>query len=77
MLGSERVGLESLRGGDVREPVPPSILTFEDPRAFQAKSWWELMRALGVFRLCSYPMLVNHCGKVSFTKVPFYSTVLA
>ncbi|KAG9267398.1 hydroxyproline dehydrogenase [Astyanax mexicanus] len=53
----------------LRTPVPPTLLTFEDPRAFQAKSWWELTRALGVFRLCSFPVLVNHCGKLmSFTR---------
>lgn len=40
-------------------------LTFEDPSAFRAKSWGELIRALGVFRLCSFPVLVNNCGKVS------------
>ncbi|XP_037546926.1 hydroxyproline dehydrogenase [Nematolebias whitei] len=39
-------------------------LTFEDPSAFRAKSWAELIRALGVFRLCSFPVLVNNCGKL-------------
>ncbi|XP_072524186.1 hydroxyproline dehydrogenase [Salminus brasiliensis] len=53
-----------LGGHDHRGPVPPTLLTFEDPRAFQAKSLWELTRALGVFRLCSFPLLVNHCGKL-------------
>ncbi|XP_066521723.1 hydroxyproline dehydrogenase isoform X2 [Hoplias malabaricus] len=55
--------LVSQRVGDLRNPIPPNLLTFEDPRAFKAKTWWELMRALGVFRLCSFPTLVNHCGK--------------
>ncbi len=40
------------------------FLTFEDPQAFKVKSFWELVRALGVFRLCSFPALVNNCGKV-------------
>lgn len=39
-------------------------LAFEDPRAFKVKSLGELLRALGVFRLCSFPVLVNNCGKV-------------
>lgn len=39
-------------------------LAFEDPRAFKVKSLGELLRALGVFRLCSFPALVNNCGKV-------------
>ncbi|XP_062859641.1 hydroxyproline dehydrogenase isoform X3 [Trichomycterus rosablanca] len=60
-LSSEHVGLEPFRD---REPVPRDLLTFKDPRAFQAKSWWELVRALGVFRLCSFPVLVNNCGKL-------------
>lgn len=44
-----------------KEPeLPP--LAFEDPRAFQVKTLRELLRALGVFRLCSFPVLVNNCG---------------
>ncbi|XP_061911750.1 hydroxyproline dehydrogenase isoform X1 [Entelurus aequoreus] len=39
-------------------------LAFEDPRAFQVKSTGELIRALGVFRLCSFPVLVNNCDKL-------------
>ncbi|CAI5659014.1 hydroxyproline dehydrogenase isoform X1 [Oreochromis niloticus] len=39
-------------------------LAFEDPRAFKVKSLGELLRALGVFRLCSFPVLVNNCGKL-------------
>ncbi len=49
---------------DLCDPSSPDFLTFEDPRAFKVKSLWELIRALGVFRLCSFPALVNNCGKV-------------
>lgn len=46
-----------------KEPeVLPATLAFEDPRAFQVKTLGELLRALGVFRLCSFPVLVNNCG---------------
>ncbi|KAL6474970.1 hypothetical protein MHYP_G00160100 [Metynnis hypsauchen] len=69
MLASQHAGLAPLKGRDLRDPVAPTPLSFEDPRAFQVKSWWELMRALGVFRLCSFPALVNNCGKVmTFTR---------
>ncbi|XP_057213816.1 hydroxyproline dehydrogenase [Triplophysa rosa] len=54
----------------VRDPTAPAFLTFEDPRAFKVKSFWEIIRALGVFRLCSFPVLVNNCGKLmTFTKM--------
>ncbi|XP_072312718.1 hydroxyproline dehydrogenase [Eucyclogobius newberryi] len=43
------------------EPLS-TTLAFEDPRAFQVKTMGELLRALGVYRLCSFPLLVNHCG---------------
>ncbi|KAK7919656.1 hypothetical protein WMY93_010940 [Mugilogobius chulae] len=39
-----------------------ATLAFEDPKAFQVKTMRELLRALGVFRLCSFPVLVNNCG---------------
>uniref|UniRef100_A0A3Q3BHB0 Proline dehydrogenase n=1 Tax=Kryptolebias marmoratus TaxID=37003 RepID=A0A3Q3BHB0_KRYMA len=39
-------------------------LNFDDPSAFRVKSWGELLRALGIFRLCSFPVLVNYCGKL-------------
>uniref|UniRef100_A0A673WQQ9 Proline dehydrogenase n=1 Tax=Salmo trutta TaxID=8032 RepID=A0A673WQQ9_SALTR len=42
----------------------PVALTFEDPSAFRVKSFGELLRALGVFQLCSVPVLVNNCGKL-------------
>ncbi|XP_069044501.1 hydroxyproline dehydrogenase [Lepisosteus oculatus] len=43
---------------------PPVTLSFDDPRAFQVKSLGELLRALGVFRACSIPPLVNNCSKL-------------
>ncbi len=55
---------QSLPAKRDREPSSPDFLTFEDPQAFKVKSFWELVRALGVFRLCSFPALVNNCGKV-------------
>nr|XP_020481985.1 hydroxyproline dehydrogenase-like [Labrus bergylta] len=39
-------------------------LAFEDPKAFRVKRFGELLRALGVFHLCSFPVLVNNCGKL-------------
>ncbi|KAJ7984478.1 hypothetical protein DPEC_G00355240 [Dallia pectoralis] len=42
----------------------PVMLTFEDPSAFRVKTFRELVRALGVFQLCSVPILVNNCGKL-------------
>ncbi|XP_028287696.1 hydroxyproline dehydrogenase [Parambassis ranga] len=39
-------------------------LAFEDPSAFRVKSLYELLRALGVFNFCSFPVLVNNCGKL-------------
>ncbi|CAJ1080387.1 hydroxyproline dehydrogenase [Xyrichtys novacula] len=49
---------------DVKQPSLSDALTFEDPKAFRVKSLGELLRALGVFRLCSFPVLVNNCGKL-------------
>ncbi|KAJ8245871.1 hypothetical protein GJAV_G00261200 [Gymnothorax javanicus] len=39
-------------------------LSFEDASAFRVKSLRELVRALGVFRFCSFPVLVNNSGKL-------------
>lgn len=39
-------------------------LAFEDPSAFRVKSLGELLRALGIFCFCSFPVLVNNSGKV-------------
>ncbi|KAM3860054.1 hydroxyproline dehydrogenase [Diretmus argenteus] len=47
-----------------RDRPIPVTLSFEDPSAFRVKSRWELLRALGVFQLCSVPVLVNNCGKL-------------
>lgn len=47
--------------------VLSAALAFEDPSAFRVKGWGELLRALGVFRLCSFPVLVNNCGTVSLS----------
>ncbi|XP_071395820.1 hydroxyproline dehydrogenase [Centroberyx affinis] len=53
------------RLGGAGGPEPLSVaLAFQDPRAFRVKSLGELLRALGVFRLCSFPVLVNNCGKL-------------
>ncbi|KAK5850792.1 hypothetical protein PBY51_001638 [Eleginops maclovinus] len=41
-----------------------ATLAFEDPSAFRVKSLGELLRALGIFRLCSFPVLVNNSGKL-------------
>uniref|UniRef100_A0A672JPQ9 Proline dehydrogenase n=1 Tax=Salarias fasciatus TaxID=181472 RepID=A0A672JPQ9_SALFA len=60
------VGTVASRRTDVeKQPeLLSASLAFEDPRAFRVKSFWELLRALGVFRLCSFPVLVNNCGKL-------------
>ncbi|XP_071777818.2 hydroxyproline dehydrogenase [Centroberyx gerrardi] len=51
--------------GGAGGPEPLSVaLAFQDPRAFRVKSLGELLRALGVFHLCSFPVLVNNCGKL-------------
>uniref|UniRef100_A0A3B4VQW5 Proline dehydrogenase n=1 Tax=Seriola dumerili TaxID=41447 RepID=A0A3B4VQW5_SERDU len=47
-----------------RSDLLSATLAFEDPSAFRVKSLGELLRALGIFRLCSFPVLVNHCGKL-------------
>nr|XP_046232236.1 hydroxyproline dehydrogenase [Scatophagus argus] len=47
-----------------KQPDLSATLAFEDPSAFRVKSWGELLRALGIFRLCSFPVLVNNCGKL-------------
>lgn len=59
MSMAEPQSLVAKRGGR-----DPTFLAFEDPRAFKVKSSWEIIRALGVFRLCSFPVLVNNCGKL-------------
>ncbi|XP_068610964.1 hydroxyproline dehydrogenase [Brachionichthys hirsutus] len=44
--------------------TPTSPLSFENPSAFRVKSFGELLRALSVFHFCSFPSLVNNCGKL-------------
>ncbi|XP_026170631.1 hydroxyproline dehydrogenase isoform X1 [Mastacembelus armatus] len=59
------LGTEAPKMGAARQPnLLSATLAFEDPSAFRVKSWGELLRALGIFRLCSIPVLVNHCGKL-------------
>ena len=41
-------------------------LSFNDGRnAFRSKTTWEIIRALAIFRLCSYDFLVNRNKEVS------------
>ncbi|XP_059387616.1 hydroxyproline dehydrogenase isoform X2 [Carassius carassius] len=56
--------LRAKRDRSLGNPSSPDFLTFEDPQAFKVKSFWELIRALGVFRLCSFPVLVNNYSKL-------------
>ncbi|KAG8009165.1 Hydroxyproline dehydrogenase [Nibea albiflora] len=59
------LGTAVSRTEGVRHPNRLSAaLAFEDPSAFRVKSFNELLRALGIFRLCSFPVLVNNCGKL-------------
>lgn len=59
------LGTIAARSVVVKQPdLPPTSLAFEDPSAFRVKSFWELLRALSIFRLCSVPVLVNNCGKL-------------
>ncbi|XP_059180480.1 hydroxyproline dehydrogenase [Centropristis striata] len=49
----------------VKQPdILSATLAFKDPSAFRVKSLGELLRALGIFRLCSFPVLVNNSGKL-------------
>ncbi|KAL4617815.1 putative proline dehydrogenase 2 [Arapaima gigas] len=57
--------------GSQSAATPPKVdgilhdkLAFEDPGAFRVKTLGELLRSLGVFQLCSFPVLVNNCGKL-------------
>uniref|UniRef100_H2ZZB8 Proline dehydrogenase n=1 Tax=Latimeria chalumnae TaxID=7897 RepID=H2ZZB8_LATCH len=43
---------------------PKSQLSFDDGRAFCLKTGWEVIRGLLVFRMCSYPRLVNSSMKL-------------
>ncbi|XP_056157651.1 hydroxyproline dehydrogenase [Lampris incognitus] len=55
---------ERVRGTAPAQNPLQEALSFQDPSAFGVKSLGELLRALGVFRLCSFPVLVNNCGKL-------------
>ncbi|TNN25802.1 hypothetical protein EYF80_064065 [Liparis tanakae] len=64
MLSLRPLGSSAPRAAAARRPGGLSAaLAFEEPGAFGAKSSWELLRALCVFQLCSFPVLVNNCGK--------------
>ncbi|TKS89876.1 Hydroxyproline dehydrogenase [Collichthys lucidus] len=60
LLGTTVSGTEGVRNPNRLS----ATLAFEDPSAFRVKSLYELLRALSVFRLCSFPVLVNNCGKL-------------
>ncbi|XP_032429573.1 hydroxyproline dehydrogenase [Xiphophorus hellerii] len=65
LLSRRLAGTATSRTAAVKRPEFLSVsLAFEDPSAFRVKSLGELLRALGVFRLCSFPVLVNNCGKL-------------
>ncbi|XP_028990360.1 hydroxyproline dehydrogenase [Betta splendens] len=65
LLSLRFLGTVAPRTLSSRQPAAlPATLAFEDPSAFRVKSWGELLRALAVFRLCSFPALVNNCGKL-------------
>ncbi|XP_073345646.1 hydroxyproline dehydrogenase [Pagrus major] len=65
LLSLRLLGTTASRTVAVKQPdLLSATLAFEDPSAFRVKSWAELLRALGVFRLCSFPVLVNNCDKL-------------
>lgn len=65
LLSLRLLGTAAPRTVAVKQPeLLSETLAFEDPSAFRVKSFGELLRALGVFRLCSFPVLVNNCGKL-------------
>ncbi|KAG7507195.1 hydroxyproline dehydrogenase [Solea senegalensis] len=58
-------GTAASRSAAARQPdLLPATLDFTDPSAFKVKSWTELLRALAVFRFCSFPVLVNNSAKL-------------
>ncbi|KAF7204488.1 hydroxyproline dehydrogenase isoform X1 [Nothobranchius furzeri] len=65
LLSLRCLGTVASRSAAVKEAdILSATLSFEDPRAFRVKSWGELLRALAIFRLCSFSILVNNCGKL-------------
>lgn len=48
----------------VQDPGPAlRHISFDDGGVFRLKSFWEIVRGLLIFRLCSFPILVNNCHK--------------
>ncbi|XP_047465015.1 hydroxyproline dehydrogenase [Mugil cephalus] len=65
LLSMRLVGTVASRTVAVKQPpLLSATLAFEDPSAFRVKSFGELIRALGIFHFCSFPVLVNNCGKL-------------
>ncbi|KAM4525245.1 hydroxyproline dehydrogenase [Odontesthes bonariensis] len=65
LLSLRLLGTAACRTVAVKPPeLPSATLAFEDPSAFRVKSLGELLRALGIFHLCSFPVLVNNCGRL-------------
>ncbi|XP_056285371.1 hydroxyproline dehydrogenase isoform X3 [Pseudoliparis swirei] len=59
------LGSSASRTAAVQRPGRLSAaLAFEESGAFGVKSLGELLRALCIFQLCSFPVLVNNCGKL-------------
>ncbi|KAM3591672.1 uncharacterized protein V6R79_005726 [Siganus canaliculatus] len=70
LLSLRQLSTVASRAAVAKQPdLFSETLAFEDPSAFRVKSWGELLRALGIFRLCSFPVLVNNSGKVKLTTV--------
>ncbi|KAM3591673.1 uncharacterized protein V6R79_005726 [Siganus canaliculatus] len=65
LLSLRQLSTVASRAAVAKQPdLFSETLAFEDPSAFRVKSWGELLRALGIFRLCSFPVLVNNSGKL-------------
>lgn len=65
LLSLRLLSTAASRTVEVKQPdLLSTPLAFEDPSAFRVKSLGELLRALGIFHLCSFPALVNNCGKL-------------
>ncbi|XP_051272628.1 hydroxyproline dehydrogenase [Dicentrarchus labrax] len=65
LLSLRVMGTMASRTVVVKQPdILSANLAFEDPSAFRVKSLGELLRALSIFRFCSFPVLVNNCGKL-------------
>ncbi|XP_068439305.1 hydroxyproline dehydrogenase [Clinocottus analis] len=65
VLSLRLLGTGASRTVAVKQPdLLSATLAFEEPSAFRVKSLRELLRALGIFHLCSFPVLVNNSGKL-------------